>query len=266
MIILPEIDPVAISLGPLDIRWYGLAYAVGFMLAWWLGKKQASRPWSPFTPEDVDDLITWLIIGLLLGGRLGYALFYNFEHYLSSPADILKVWQGGMSFHGGMLGAAISGWLFGKKRGVSFLQTVDFLVPLAPPGLFFGRMGNFANGELMGRPTDGPWGMIFPHPSAGGVPRHASQLYEACLEGALLFVILWWFTSRPRPVGRAAGIFVFGYGLFRFIVEFARQPDAQLGFIAFGWLTMGQVLCLPMLLFGGWLILRKSPHVSEDRS
>lgn len=257
MIILPEIDPVAISIGPVDVRWYGLAYAAGFMLAWWLGKVQARRPWCPFAPEDVDDLITWLIIGLLLGGRLGYALFYNFEHYLADPLDIAMIWHGGMSFHGGMVGVVAAGWLFGRRRGVSFLAVGDFLAPLAPPGLFFGRLGNFTNGELWGRPTDGPWGVVFPQAAAGGVPRHASQLYEAGLEGALLFAILWLYAAKPRATGRVGGLFVLGYGCFRFLVEFARQPDAQLGFIAFGWLTMGQLLCVPMILLGGWLLLRK---------
>jgi phosphatidylglycerol:prolipoprotein diacylglycerol transferase len=257
MIILPAIDPVAISVGPLDIRWYGLAYATGFLIAWWLGRRQARRPWSPFTPEEVDDLITWLIVGLILGGRMGYALFYNFDHYLADPVDIIRIWKGGMSFHGGLLGVIFSGWLFGRRHGASFWQTCDFLAPLAPPGLFFGRLGNFANGELWGRQTDGPWGVVFSNPAAGGVPRHASQLYEATLEGLVLFVLLWWFASRSRRPGRVGGMFVLGYGCFRFLVEFARQPDAQLGFIALGWVTMGQLLCLPMLLLGGWLLLRK---------
>lgn len=256
MIILPEINPIAISLGPVDVRWYGLAYAVGFILAWWLGKVQARRAWSPLKPEDVDDLITWLIVGLILGGRLGYALFYNFDYYLAAPGEIIKVWQGGMSFHGGMLGVIVSGWIFCRRKGIDFLAGCDFLVPLAPPGLFFGRLGNFVNGELWGRPTESPWGVLFPQASAGGVPRHASQLYEAVLEGVVLFAILWLYARRPRATGRVGGLFLAGYGVFRFTVEFVRQPDSQLGYLAWNWLTMGQLLCVPMFLFGLWLLLR----------
>ncbi len=261
MIVLPEIDPVALSLGPLDLRWYGLAYAAGFMVAWWLGRVQARRPWCPFEPEDVDDLITWLIVGLILGGRLGYALFYNFDHYLDNPIDIIKVWQGGMSFHGGFLGVLGAGWIFARRKGMKFLDLGDFLAPLAPPGLFFGRLGNFANGELWGRVTDGPFGVLFPHAAAGGVPRHASQLYEAVLEGLLLFIILQLYTRKHRATGRVSGVFLVGYGSFRFLVEFARQPDVQLGYLAFGWLTMGQLLCVPMLIIGLWLLLRPMERV-----
>ncbi len=261
MIVLPEINPVAISLGPLDIRWYGLAYAAGFIVAWWLGRVQAHRPWSPFEPEDVDDLITWLIVGLILGGRLGYALFYNFDYFLANPTDIVKIWQGGMSFHGGFLGVIGAGWLFARRKGVKLLDLGDFLAPLALPGLFFGRLGNFMNGELWGRVTDGPFGVLFQNPAAGGVPRHASQLYEAMLEGLLLFIILQLYTRKHRATGRASGVFLVGYGLFRFLVEFARQPDVQLGYIAFGWLTMGQLLCVPMLIGGLWLLLRPIERV-----
>ncbi len=258
MIILPEINPVAFSFGPLAVRWYGLAYAFGFMLAWWLGKVQARRPWSPFTPEEIDDLLTWLIVGLLLGGRIGYTLFYNFEFYFNNPLELIKIWKGGMSFHGGMLGVIVSGWLYGKKKHVSLLRVGDFLAPLASPGLFLGRLGNFANGELWGRPTDAPWGVVFQHPAAGGVPRHASQLYEALLEGLLLFILLWFFARKPRYAGRVSGLFLLGYGVFRFVLEFTRQPDAQLGFIAFGWLTMGQILCIPMVGLGLYLLFRQA--------
>ncbi|MBU1248479.1 MAG: prolipoprotein diacylglyceryl transferase [Proteobacteria bacterium] len=272
MIILPEIDPVAIalgpfslgslSLGPLEVRWYGLAYAVGFILAWWLGRVIARREHSPLTPEDMDDLITWLILGLILGGRLGYALFYNAEHYLAHPFDIIKTWQGGMSFHGGLLGVLGAGWLYGRKKGIAFLDIGDILAPLASPGLFFGRLGNFVNGELWGRPTDGPYGVLFPQAAAGGVPRHASQLYEATLEGLVLFVLVWMYARTPRATGRVGGLFLTGYGAFRFLVEFARQPDTQLGFIALDWMTMGQLLCVPMVIFGLWLLLRP---VAPDR-
>lgn len=256
MIVLPEFDPVAITLGPLSVRWYGLAYAVGFLVAWWLGRVQARRPWSRLEERDVDDLITWLVFGLVLGGRLGYVLFYNLPYYIHHPEAALHIWEGGMSFHGGLLGVLAACWIFGKRRGIPFLAVGDFLAPLTPPGLFFGRLGNFVNGELWGRVTDGPWGMVFPSPSAGPLPRHPSQLYEAGLEGLLLFIVLWLYGRKERPTGAVGGLFLLGYGACRFIVEFARQPDAQLGYLAFGWLTMGQVLCVPMILVGVWLMLR----------
>lgn len=256
MIVLEHIDPVAFSVGPLAVRWYGLAYVAGFLAAWGLGRLRARRPRSPLDGRGLDDLITWLILGLVAGGRLGYVLFYNLPHYLESPLDALQVWQGGMSFHGGLLGVLAAAWLFARSRSIPFLAVGDFLAPLVPPGLFLGRLANFVNGELWGRATDAPWGVVFPSPQAGGVPRHPTQLYEAGLEGLILFAVLWFYSRTPRPQGRVGGLFLAGYGAARFLVEFVRLPDAQLGYLAWGWLTMGQVLCVPMLAAGLWLLLR----------
>lgn len=262
MITFPSIDPIAFSIGPLHVRWYGLMYLFGFLAAWMLGRYRAKRSQLPDGPkpvwrtEEVDDLITYCVVGLIVGARLGYTLFYDFNFFISNPLQILKIWQGGMSFHGGLLGLVGSALYFMRKHGKSFGQVADFVAPLAPPGLFFGRMGNFINGELWGRPTDLPWGMVFPTEAAGNVPRHPSQLYEALLEGVLLFVILWIYSARPRPRLAVIGLFLMLYGAFRFSVEFARQPDAHLGFIAFDWLSMGQLLSLPMILVGAGLMVR----------
>jgi len=255
MLPFPNIDPVAIHIGPLAIRWYGLSYLLGFVIAWWLLQRRARQPRSGWPPQEVSDLIFYGAMGAVLGGRLGYMLFYNLPAYLEDPFAILKVWQGGMSFHGGLIGIAVGLWLFARKTGKRFIQMADFLTPAGPVGLFLGRLANFINGELWGAPTDQPWGVIFPDPRAGGVPRHPSQLYEAFLEGLVLFVILWLFSRRPRPAGAVLGLFLVGYGSFRFLVEFVRVPDVQLGYLAFGWLTMGQVLCIPMILIGGALLL-----------
>lgn len=254
MLTFPQISPIAFEIGPFIVRWYGLMYLIGFAVAWTLGRWRANRPGSGWTAQEVDDLVAMCIVGLVLGARVGYILFYDFSYFLSHPLAIFQIWKGGMSFHGGAIGVTFCMWLFARRKGKSFFGVTDFLVPLAPPGLFAGRVGNFINGELWGRVTDAPWGMVFPDPYAGHLPRHPSQLYEALLEGLALFVILWLFTARPRPRMAASGLFVLGYGSFRFFVEFFRQPDAQLGFIAFGWLTMGQLLCVPMIL-GGALLL-----------
>lgn len=253
MLNFPQIDPVIISIGPLAVRWYGFMYFAGFLTGWILGNYRARRPkkyFAPFTPEQFSDVLVWGLMGVILGARLGYVLFYKPLYYLQNPLEIFALWHGGMSFHGGCLGVMLCVWLVGRKYGSSFLSTMDFVAPLVPPGLFFGRMGNFINAELWGRVTSGPWGMIFPTREAGPFPRHPSQLYEAALEGLLLFIILWWFSARPRPRGAVAGLFALGYGCFRFIVEFAREPDAHLGFIAGGFLTMGMILCLPMIALG----------------
>lgn len=260
MIPYPQFDPVAIELGPLAIRWYGLMYVIGFLTAWFLGRWRATRsradsPQGAWTPAEVDDLITYCIVGLLLGARLGYALFYDFPTFIARPLEIFKIWHGGMSFHGGAIGVALAFIIFARIKHKPLLAVTDFTVVLAPPGLLFGRLGNFINGELWGRPTDVPWAMVFPDPAAGGVPRHPSQLYEAGLEGIALFALLWWFSSRPRPRGSTTGLFLLGYGVFRSLVEFTRQPDAQLGFLAWDWLTMGQLLSAPMILLGLGFIL-----------
>ncbi len=253
MLAFPNIDPVAVHLGPLAIRWYGLAYVAGFLAGWALMNRRAARPGSGWDAEQVGDLVFYSVLGVILGGRLGYVLFYNLPVYLAHPLDIFKVWQGGMSFHGGLAGSLVVLVIFGRRTGRGFRAVADFIAPVVPIGLCLGRIANFINGELWGAPTDLPWGVVFPNPDAGGVPRHPSQLYEASLEGVLLFTILWWYSSRPRPRGAVAGLFLLGYGVLRFLVEFVRQPDAQIGYLAWGWLTMGQLLSLPVILFGAWL-------------
>lgn len=262
MLPYPEIDPVALSLGALKIRWYGLMYLFGFLAAWMLGRYRAKRSLLPGAPKpewtshEVDDLITYSVVGLILGARLGYTLFYDLPFFITNPQEILKIWHGGMSFHGGLLGLVCSAWYFMKKHGKSLGEVADFVAPLAPPGLFFGRLGNFINGELWGRPTDVPWAMVFPGDMAGNAPRHPSQLYEALLEGVVLFAVLWFFSAKPRPRNSVIGLFLLLYGVFRFSVEFARQPDAHLGFVALDWMTMGQLLSLPMILIGALLFFR----------
>lgn len=255
MIVFPAIDPVAVHIGPLSVRWYGLMYLLGFTAAWLLGRYRASRPGSGWTAAQVDDLITYCVLGVVVGGRVGYVLFYDFPGLARDPLLLFKVWQGGMSFHGGALGMCAVFWYFGKKTGRTFLAVADFTVPLAPLGLFAGRVGNFINAELWGGRTDLPWGMVFPDPAAGGVPRHPSQLYEAGLEGLALFAILWLYSARPRPTGTVTGLFLGFYGLFRFAVEFVRVPDVQLGYLFFGWVTMGQILSLPMIVIGAAVYL-----------
>jgi phosphatidylglycerol:prolipoprotein diacylglycerol transferase len=245
MIPYPEIDPVAIALGPLKIRWYGLMYLVGFAIAWFLARSRAKKPEFGWKVEWVDDLIFYLALGLILGARIGYILFYNFDEWMADPLMILRIWEGGMSFHGGLIGVALAAWLYGRKLGKPFFEMTDFIAPLAPLGLFCGRIGNFINGELWGKPADVPWAFV-----VDGVGRHASQLYEGILEGFVLFAILWLYSARRPPTMAVSGAFLVGYGLFRFAVEFVRVPDAHLGYLAFGWLTMGQVLSSPMILAG----------------
>lgn len=247
----PEIDPIAIHLGPIKIHWYGLMYLVGFLGGWWVGVYRAKRPGSGWDPKEVSDYLFYIALGVILGGRLGYVLFYNFAHYLKHPLDIFAIWSGGMSFHGGLIGVCIAMWLYGRKTNRPFLAVTDFLAPLAPIGLGPGRIGNFINQELWGRVTDAPWGMVFR--TGGPQPRHPTQLYEAALEGLALFLILWFYSRTPRPVGAVSSLFLVFYGLFRFIVEFVREPDPQLGYLAFGWVTMGQVLSVPMIFLGAWM-------------
>ncbi|MEO5703186.1 MAG: prolipoprotein diacylglyceryl transferase, partial [Gammaproteobacteria bacterium] len=234
------------------IHWYGLMYLIGFAVVWWLGRIRARRPDSGWDAEQISDLVFYGALGAVLGGRIGYILFYNFPFFIADPLSIFKVWQGGMSFHGGMVGVFVAMWLYGRKFHKGFFQITDFIAPLVPIGLGAGRIGNFINGELWGRVSDGPWSMVFPN--AGALARHPSQLYQAFLEGIVLFIILWLYSSRPRPTMAVSGMFLIFYGLFRFIVEFVRVPDAQLGYLAFGWLTMGQVLSIPMILIGLWLV------------
>jgi len=259
MLTHPQFDPVALSLGPLQIHWYGLTYLVAFVLGWLLLRRRAAR--APFvqtgwSPREVEDLVFWIIVGVIVGARLGYVLFYRPGHYLANPLGALAVWEGGMSFHGGLVGVVTALWLYGHRRGRPLLEVGDLVAPVVPLGLALGRLGNFINGELWGRVTDAalPWAMVFPQ-SGTMQPRHPSQLYQFALEGLLLFVLLWLYARRPRRLGRVSGAFLAGYGVLRFGVEFFREPDAFLGLLALN-LTMGQWLCLPMIAVGAWLWLR----------
>ncbi len=245
MFIYPEIDPVAIELGPLAVHWYGLMYVIGILGGWWLGRIQAKRPWSPVTQQQVDDLVTWIALGVILGGRVGSVLFYNFDDFLQRPLMILEIWKGGMSFHGGMLGVALAMYVYCRKYSINFWGMMDFVSPVVTIGLGAGRVGNFINGELWGKVTDVPWAVV-----VNGQARHASQLYEALLEGLLLFTVLWVYASKQRPRMAVTALFLLGYGLARFTVEFVRIPDAHIGYMAWGWLTRGQVLSAPMIIGG----------------
>ncbi|MFP5349349.1 MAG: prolipoprotein diacylglyceryl transferase [Gammaproteobacteria bacterium] len=248
MLIAPDIDPVALQLGPLKIHWYGLMYLVGFLGGWAAGVYRAKQPNSGWQHNEVGDLLFYIAIGVVLGGRLGYVLFYNFGYYLKHPLEIVFIWTGGMSFHGGLIGVIAALWLYARKTKRHWLAVTDFIAPLAPIGLGAGRIGNFINHELWGRVTDVPWGMVFRN--AGAAPRHPTQLYEFALEGVVLFLVLWFYSRVPRPVGAVSGLFLIGYGVFRFAVEFVRVPDAHLGYLALDWVTMGQILSLPMILVG----------------
>jgi len=261
MIEFPEIDPIALSIGPLsiadweigplNIHWYGITYLVGFAGAWLLAKYRAKK-FGGWTEEQVADLIFYGALGVVLGGRFGYVLFYNFDQFLANPMWLFHVWEGGMSFHGGLIGVLVAFYLFGRKVNKGFFEVSDFLAPMVPIGLGAGRIGNFIGGELWGRTTDVPWAMVFPR--AGDFARHPSQLYQFALEGVILFALLFWFSSRSRPEKAVSGLFLIGYGSFRFLVEFFRQPDAHLGFIAFNWLSMGQLLSLPMIIVGAFFM------------
>jgi phosphatidylglycerol:prolipoprotein diacylglycerol transferase len=251
MLTAPQIDPIAIQLGPLAIRWYGLMYLIAFLAFWWLGRRRA-RQTGLLQAQQVDDLLFYGALGVILGGRLGYVFFYGFEQLLADPLYLVRIWQGGMSFHGGLLGVLVAAWLFGRKHGLGFFGVTDFIAPLVPLGLGAGRVGNFINGELWGRVSDAPWAMVFAH--AGPLPRHPSQLYEAFLEGLVLFLLLWFYSAKPRPRMAVSGLFLVGYGAARTAVEFAREPDAHLGYLASGWLTMGMLLSVPMVLVGAVLM------------
>ncbi|WP_163560315.1 prolipoprotein diacylglyceryl transferase [Halomonas sp. NO4] len=254
MIPYPQIDPVAFAVGPMRIHWYGLMYVVGLAAAWWLGKRRAHR--LGLTHDDIGDLVFYGALGVILGGRLGYALFYGLDQLLANPLWLFKLWEGGMSFHGGLAGVLVAAWLFAHRHRLAFLQLTDFIAPLVPLGLGAGRLGNFINHELPGRVSDAPWAMVFPTMTGlGSAPRHPSALYEFFLEGMVLFIVLWWVSTRPRRRGVVSGLFLVLYGAFRFAVEFVRMPDSQLGFIAFGWVTMGQLLTLPMLAVGLFLLI-----------
>ena len=252
----PAIDPVLVEIGPFAIRWYALSYIAGILLAWrymiWLARRSPAG----ITKEHVDDFVVWATLGVVLGGRLGYVIFYKAGYYVQNPLEALFVWQGGMSFHGGLLGVVFAIWLFCRRRGYSWIAVGDIVACTAPIGLFLGRIANFINGELYGRVTESPLGMVFP--GGGPLPRHPSQLYEAVLEGLVLFLILYWLARRPgtfEKAGLLGGVFLAGYAIARATVEIFRQPDAHIGFLAVG-TTMGQWLSLPLFIIGVWLILR----------
>lgn len=279
MTYLHQIDPIAIGIGPLRIHWYGLMYLLGFAVAWWLGRRRIRAGRLPGVNEQAfGDLLFYAMLGVVLGGRIGYVLFYSFGEFLANPLMLFKVWEGGMSFHGGLLGVMVAIWLWSRKRALHVFDALDFIAPLVPPGLGFGRLGNFIGSELWGKYTQAGWGVIFPNaePTLSGMTptqlqaqyasgaldalaRHPSQLYQAVLEGLVLFAVLWWYSSRPRPRYAVVGVFAVLYSVFRFAVEFVRVPDAQMGeggYLAFGWLTMGQVLSLPLALVGLYWLWR----------
>lgn len=245
----PTINAIIFEIGPLALRWYGVMYLIGFLAAFWLANRRLSR--TDWSKEQLSDLLFWGFMGVILGGRIGYVLFYNFSVFLDNPLYLFRIWEGGMSFHGGCLGVIVAAFWFARKQGWVFLRVGDFIAPLVPIGLGAGRIGNFINGELWGRTTDVPWSFVFP--GAGAMPRHPSQLYEFALEGVLLFVILWLYSAKPRPVGSVGGLFLLGYGIFRFFVEYFREPDAHLDLNVLG-LSQGQMLCIPMILAGIALI------------
>lgn len=264
MLIVPHMNPVAFSLGSLQVHWYGLMYLLGFIAAWVLAHWRVKYYHLHWTSEQISDLIFFSALGVIIGGRFGYMFFYNTDQFFDSPWIIFKLWEGGMSFHGGLVGVMVALLLFARKIKKPFWAVADFFAPLVPLGLAAGRAGNFINGELWGRVTDVPWAMVFPN--ADNEPRHPSQLYEFGLEGVLLFILVWWYAARPRPAGCVSAIFLMGYAMCRLIVECFREPDAQLGFMAFNWLTMGQLLSIPMLLLGFllWWIKRNENLSTTD--
>ena len=275
MPVLHQIDPVALALGPVKVHWYGLMYLLGFVVAWWLGRRRVRQGRLPGVDENgFGDLMFYGMLGVFLGGRIGYILFYDFAAFLANPLLLFKVWEGGMSFHGGLIGVLLAAWLWSRRHRLHFFDTMDFVAPLVPAGLGFGRLGNYIGGELWGKPTQGTafdgWGVVFPRTlpepffsmdaatlraqfDAGlldSFARHPSQLYQATLEGLAMFAALVWYSRKPRPRYAVSGLFALLYGSFRFLVEFVREPDVQMGYLAFGWLTMGQLLSLPLVLLG----------------
>ena len=245
----PDIDPVAFSIGSLQIYWYGITYLVGLGGAWALGILRARKAGSGWTSEQVGDLIFYGAVGVIVGGRLGYGLFYGLDQWSDDPLWVFKLQDGGMAFHGGMLGVLAAFWYFKRKTGKGYFEVADFIVPMVPIGLAAGRLGNFINAELWGRPADVPWAMVFPT-DPQQIPRHPSQLYQFLLEGVLLFLVLWIYSRRPRPAAAVTGLFGVGYGIARIVAEFFREPDAHIGYLAGGWLTMGMLLSLPMVALG----------------
>ncbi len=258
MLTFPAINPVALQLGPLQIHWYGLMYVLGFVGGWLLALYRAKHSARQWTSEQVGDLIAFAALGVIIGGRLGYMLIYDHVEFFNDPLTLFQIWHGGMSFHGGLIGVLLAIAWYGRTRHKSFFEVADFIAPLVPVGLGAGRIGNFINGELWGRVTTLPWGIVYPN--AGPLPRHPSELYEFFLEGVVLFVVLWWYSSQTRPRMATSALFLILYGCFRFLAEFFRQPDQQMGFVAFNWLTTGQLLSLPMIIAGIilWLLAHRT--------
>ena len=248
MLTYPDISPVAIAIGSFEVHWYGLMYLLAFGTGWWLGLLRTRRAGTEWRAAEISDLVFYFALGAVLGGRIGYTLMYNFSAFIDDPFMIFRIWEGGMSYHGGMVGVFVAMWLYGRQTGRTFFQVTDYLAPLVPLGLGAGRLGNFINGELWGRPTDLPWGMVFPF--VDNQPRHPSMLYEFLLEGLLFFAILWIFSRKPRPTMAVSGLYLICYGVFRFGVEFVRVPDDHIGFLAMNWLTMGHLLSFPMIVIG----------------
>lgn len=251
MFTYPDIDPIIFAIGPLAIRWYGLMYVIGIGGGWWLGRWRASQPGSTWKPVEVDDMVFFAALGLILGGRIGWVLFYGLENIVDHPLRALRIWEGGMSFHGGIVGGMLGVAWFARTRAKRVFDVWDFAAPLPAVGLMTGRIGNFINGELWGKPTDVPWAVVYQ-----GVPRHPSQLYEAFLEGLVLFTVVWLFTRKPRPQLAPTSLWIMCYGIFRFLVEFVRVPDDNRGYLLLGWVTEGQLLCLPMMVGGAFFLWR----------
>lgn len=248
MLTHPNFDPVALQIGPVAIHWYGLSYLIGFALAWWLAQRRCN-PQYGWKREETTDFVFYAALGAIVGGRIGYMIIYGWSQFVADPLSVIRIWEGGISFHGGFVGVLIGIFIFARQTGRTWLQVGDFVSPFICVPIFTVRLlGNFVNGELWGRVTDVPWGMVFAR--AGDLPRHPSQIYEACLEGLVMGVILLWFSSRPRPTGAVAGLFVVLYASFRFGVEFFREPDAHIGYVAFGWMSMGQALSIPLWILG----------------
>lgn len=248
MLTYPNISPIAFHIGSFPVHWYGLMYLFGIVVGWALLSFRIRNSLRGFTPEQLSDIIFYTVLGVIIGGRLGYMLFYNWPDTSQHPWHIFMIWQGGMSFHGGMLGVVVALMIYARKHAKAFADLTDLIAPVVPIGLAAGRIGNFINGELLGRVTDVPWAMVFPN--GGDLPRHPSQLYESLLEGVLLFVILWVYSMKPRPRWAVSGLFLLLYGIFRIFIEFFREPDVQVGYLAFGWVTEGQLLSLPMVIAG----------------
>lgn len=261
MLIFPNIDPIAINIGPVSIHWYGIMYLLAFVCGGALGVYRAKSNVSDWSRSQVWDLVFYVAIGAVLGGRIGYAVFYNFDYYFNNPIDIIRVWSGGMSFHGGLIGVIVSVYFYSCKYKKTFMSVCDFIAPLCPPGLMAGRIGNFINQELWGRVSDLPWAVVFP--LAGPLPRHPSQLYEGLLEGLVLFLLIWLYSSKKRSPGKVSGLFLLCYAVIRFLVEFVREPDAHLGYVLLDFITMGQMLSIPVALVGIWLFLRNEESVQS---